>query len=108
MDLNRVLELLVTATTRRGNDLEVVLQVFDRDIEQILEAARLIRHDLIARANAPAQDYRPIEISAPTKSKSPSRRRTPSRNVPVSRAKKNGHSRTTTKKKSGRAKKTKK
>jgi hypothetical protein len=109
MNLNRVLELLVTATTRRGDDLDVVLQVFDRDIEQILEAARLIRHDLIARANAPAQEYRAIEINTPTKRKSSTpRRRSPSRNVPVARAKKNGHARTATKKKTGRTKKSKK
>jgi hypothetical protein len=107
MNLNRVLELLVTATTRRGQDLEIVLQVFDRDIEQILEAARLIRHDLVARANAPAREYTPIEISAPTKSKASSKRRRSSRNVPAARAKKNGHARTATKKKAGRAKKKK-
>jgi hypothetical protein len=104
MDLNRVLELLVTSTTRRGEDLDVVLQIFDRDIEQILEAARLLRHDLVARANAPAQDYRPLEIAAPAARKraAAKSRRTPSRNVPEARAKKNGH--TTTKKKSARKK----
>ncbi|TAH50840.1 MAG: hypothetical protein EYC68_13480 [Chloroflexota bacterium] len=106
MDLNRVLELLVTATTRRGSDLDVILQIFDRDIEQILEAARLIRHDLIARANAPAQEYRPIEISAPkTRKRTAARRRTTTRRVPATRAKKNGHSggkKKATKKKSKR------
>lgn len=107
MDLNRVLELLVTATVRQGNDLDVVLQIFDRDIEQILEAARLIRHDLVARANAPAQEYRPLEIGAPVKRKrAAAKRRAGARSVPVTRAKKNGH--TTTKKKRARAKKTKK
>ncbi len=109
MDLNRVLELLVTATTRRGSDLDVVLQVFDRDIEQVLEAARLIRHDLLARANAPAQEYRPIEISTPTKPKAkPARRRPTSRNVPAAKAQKNGHARTAAKKKAARPKKAKK
>lgn len=112
MDLNRVLELLVTATTRRGADLDVVLEIFDRDIEQILEAARLLRHDLVARANAPAQAYRPIEISAPAKrsktaARKTTRKRTSMRNVPVARAKKNGHA-TTSKKKKTRAKKSKK
>lgn len=66
LDLNRVLELLVTATVRRGQNLNVVLQIFDRDIEQILEAARVIRHDLLARAQAPAQ-YQPVVITPPTK-----------------------------------------
>ncbi len=107
MDLNRVLELLVTATARRGHDLDVVLEIFDRDIEQVLEAARIIRHDLMARANAPAQSYHPIEIkAAPARKRSPARRRTTRRNVPVARAKKNGH--TTTKKKSSARKKSKK
>jgi hypothetical protein len=106
LDLNRVLELIITATTRRGRDLNVVLQVFDRDIEQILEAARLIRHDLIARTNAPASEYRPIEIAAPAKKRTPKKRRTTARSVPVARAKKNGH--TTTRKKRATKKKTKK
>ncbi len=102
MDLNRVLELLVTATTRRGHDLDVVLQIFDRDIEQILEAARLLRHDLVARANAPAIAYRPIEISAPPKRKrAPTRRRSLSRTVPAARVKGNGHA--TSAKKKNRA-----
>lgn len=103
MDLNRVLELLVTATIRRGRDLDVVLQIFDRDIEQVLEAARLIRHDLVARSNAPAQEYRPPQLEAPKKRAAAKRRRTPpGRNVPAARAKKNGH--TTTKKRAARKK----
>jgi hypothetical protein len=53
LDLNRALELLVNYTGRRGRDLHLVLQIFDRDFEQVLEAARLIRHDLIARLNQP-------------------------------------------------------
>lgn len=107
MDLNRVLELLVTATIRRGNDLDIVLEIFDRDIEQILEAGRLLRHDLTARANAPAQEFRPPEINPPTtRKRAATKRRTPSRNVPVARAKKNGH--TTTKKKNARGKSGKK
>lgn len=108
MDLNRVLELLITATTRRGNDLDVALQIFDRDIEQILEAARLLRHDLVARANAPAQAYHPIEISAPPKRKrAAARRRAAPRAVPAARAKRNGHA-TNGKKKTSRRKKAKK
>lgn len=107
MDLNRVLELLVTATVRRGNDLDVVLQIFDRDVEQILEAARLIRHDLTARANAPAQEYRmPAIVEAKPRKRTVKKTRAATKNVPVARAKSNGH--TTTKKKSMRGKKTKK
>lgn len=107
MDLNRVLQLLVTSTMRRGRDLDIVLQIFDRDIEQILEAARLIRHDLVARANAPAVEYRPIEINPPASRKKRTPRRRPvTRPVPVARAKKNGHT-TTTKKKSGAGRKKK-
>lgn len=92
LDLNRVLELMVTATVRRDRDLNVVLQIFDRDIEQILEAARLIRHDLVARANAPAMEYRPIEIVTEKKKRAPARRRTAARRVPATRAKRNEHS----------------
>lgn len=106
MDLNRVLELMVTATVRRGQDLDVVLEIFDRDIEQVLEAARLLRHDLIARANAPAQAYRPIEIRPPAKTKKAKPKRARTRTVPAARAIKNGH--TTTKKKKTSAKKPKK
>jgi len=105
MDLNRVLDLIITATTRRGKDLDIVLQVFDRDIEQILEAARLIRHDLTARANAPAVEYRVPELAAPAKKRA-ARRRTSTRTVPATRAKKNGH--TTTKKKKSTGKKPRK
>lgn len=103
LDLNRVMELLVTATTRRGKDLKVALQIFDRDIEQVLEAARLIRHDLVARANAPTIEYRPIEIAPATKKRKPARRRTATRRVPAARAQKNGHS-TAGKKKSAKKK----
>jgi len=109
LDLNRVLELMVTATVRRGRDLNVVLQIYDRDIEQILEAARLIRHDLLARANAPESIYHPIEIApAPKKKRAAARPRAATRQVPVARAQKNGHSTTgrkkTPKKKSRKAK----
>lgn len=86
LDLNRVLELLVTATVRRGRDLNVVLEIFDRDIEQVLEAARLIRHDLVARMNTPEAEYQPIVIAPPRKTKTPR-----SRAVSPTRAKKNGH-----------------
>ena len=108
LDLNRVLELMVTSTVRRDKDLNVVLQIFDRDIEQVLEAARLLRHDLVARSNAPAMEYRPIrlELESKKKKRAPARRRTTTRQVPVARAQKNGHS--TTRKKKSAKKKTKK
>lgn len=101
LDLNRVLELMVTATARRGRDLNVVLQVYDRDIEQILEAARLLRHDLVARANAPEVEYRPVEIKRAKRKRRTARtsgkaarttRATRGRTSTTrSRAKKNGH-----------------
>lgn len=104
LDLNRVLELMVTATVRRGHDLNVVLQIYDRDIEQVLETARLIRHDLLARANAPETVYHPIEIApAPKKKRAAARPRAASRQVPAARAQKNGHG-TTGKKKSAKKK----
>ena len=53
MDLNAALELMTTFSTRRGLDLHVILEIFDRDIDQILEAVRLIRQDLVLRAAQP-------------------------------------------------------
>ncbi len=53
MDLNAALELMTNASIRRGRDLHLILEIFDRDIDQVLEAVRLIRHDLTARANQP-------------------------------------------------------
>lgn len=87
LDLNRVLELLVTAMVRRGRDLNVVLQIYDRNIEQVLEAARILRNDLVERANTPAPEYHPIEVSAPK----PTRRARKPRGVSKARVKKNGH-----------------
>jgi hypothetical protein len=56
LDLNRVLDLVLNYSARRGRDLNLVLQIFNRDFEQVLEAARLMRYDLVARLNqAPAQ-----------------------------------------------------
>jgi len=103
LDLNRVLELMVTATVRRGRDLNVVLQIFDRDIEQVLEAARLLRHDLVARANAPETAYRPIEIGTPKRKRARPKQGSSTRRMPQARAKKNGH--TTTRKKARSRKK---
>jgi hypothetical protein len=53
MDLNRVLEMVTNSSVRSGRNLHLVLQIFDRDIDQVLEATRLIRNDLLQRMNQP-------------------------------------------------------
>jgi hypothetical protein len=53
MDLNQVLEMITNASLRKGRDLRLVLQIFDRDVDQVLEATRLIRNDLYQRLNQP-------------------------------------------------------
>jgi hypothetical protein len=53
MDLNQALEMITNYTVRRGRDLRLILQIFDRDIDQVLEATRLIRNDLLQRMNQP-------------------------------------------------------
>ncbi|MGB8643664.1 MAG: hypothetical protein WCF84_00370 [Anaerolineae bacterium] len=60
MDLNTTLELITDFSVRRGRDLRLVLEVFDRDIDQSLEAVRLIRHDLVARSTQPSPVPAPI------------------------------------------------
>lgn len=50
MDLNRVLDLLLAYTARRGRDLNLILQIFNRDIDQVLEGTRVIQEELNARA----------------------------------------------------------
>ena len=54
MDLNQVLEMITNASVRNGRNLRLVLQIFDRDVDQVLEATRLIRNDLLQRMNQPA------------------------------------------------------
>lgn len=49
IDLNRTLDLLLEYTVDKGRDLNLILQIHDRDIGQVSEAARLIREDLLAR-----------------------------------------------------------
>ncbi|MGH2541573.1 MAG: hypothetical protein ACRDIB_02170 [Ardenticatenaceae bacterium] len=49
IDLNRTLDLLLDYTIGMGRDLNLVLEIHDRDIGQIAEAARQIRDDLAAR-----------------------------------------------------------
>ncbi len=54
LDLNRTLDLLLNYTVRRGRPLRLMLQIFDRDIAQVLEATRQIRTELLARAEKQA------------------------------------------------------
>lgn len=54
MDLNQVLEMVTNSSVRSGRDLRLVLQIFERDVDQVLEATRLIRNDLLQRMNQPA------------------------------------------------------
>ncbi len=49
LDLNRTLDLLLDYTIERDRDLNLVLEIHDRDIGQIAEAARQIRNDLLLR-----------------------------------------------------------
>ncbi len=74
LDLNFALERIVQHTVRRGRELHLVLQIWDRDIDQVLEAARLIRQDLVQRANQPS-----AAVGAPEKKK-PARRTKASKN----------------------------
>ncbi len=53
LDLNAALQLLINFTVRRERDLQLLLEIFDRDIDQVFEAVRLIRHDLVSRATQP-------------------------------------------------------
>lgn len=49
IDLNQTLELLLQYTVDKGRDLNLILEIHDRDIGLISEAARRIRSDLLAR-----------------------------------------------------------
>ena len=59
IDLNRVLDLLLNYSVGRGRDLNLVLQIFDRDFDQVIEGARLMGMELNDRAprmtQSPAQ-----------------------------------------------------
>jgi hypothetical protein len=46
IDLNRVLEFLLNYSVRRRRDLNLVLQIFNRDFDQVIETARIISADL--------------------------------------------------------------
>lgn len=49
MDLNNTLDMLLNFTLERDRDLNLVLEIHDRDIAQVLEASRLIHSDLASR-----------------------------------------------------------
>ncbi|MBA3534517.1 MAG: hypothetical protein H0T73_21565 [Ardenticatenales bacterium] len=55
IDLNRTLDLLLEYTIDKGRDLNLVLEIHDRDSGQVNEAARLIRDDLRARVEERSQ-----------------------------------------------------
>lgn len=59
IDLNGTLELLVEYTIDKGRDLNLVLQIHDRDVGQVLEAARQIQQDLIERMQAHGHPFPP-------------------------------------------------
>jgi hypothetical protein len=80
MDLNVALDLLIRFSIRRERDLHLILEIFDRDIDQVLETVRLLRHDLQQRANQPEPEAqanvrktrgkaKPVKKSATAKSK---------------------------------------
>lgn len=50
IDLNRVLDLLLNYSVRRGRDLRLVLEIFNRDVEQSLKASTEIAQELNLRA----------------------------------------------------------
>lgn len=81
MDLNAVLDLIVQYTVRKGRDLNLVLQVTDRDVGQVLEAGRLIRNELAARAEQPAEPLEPPE-GAPRRAAKRAPRVEPAKNGP--------------------------
>lgn len=49
MDLNQTLDLLLEFTIGKGRDLNLVIEIHDRDIGQVIEAVRQIRKDLQLR-----------------------------------------------------------
>jgi hypothetical protein len=59
LDLNQTLESLVNHTLRKDRSLNLILTIHDRDIAQVLEAVRLVRADLIERAQAQASRQKP-------------------------------------------------
>jgi hypothetical protein len=73
LDLNRTLDLLLDYTVRRGRPLRLMLQIFDRDIDQVLEATRQIRTELLSRAEnqaAPPAPAPPVPAEKKTRARS--------------------------------------
>lgn len=105
LDLNRTLDLILNYSVRKGRPLNLILEIFDRDIAQVLEATRVIREDLIQRAEQTAPPEPVLASALPparktrstAKTKSPRRGRAAARTRP-SRA-------TSTQKRSARKKK---
>jgi hypothetical protein len=77
MDLNRVLDLLLNYSIRRGRDLNLVLEIFNRDFMQVTEAVRVIRADLNARLAEPPAVLAPAKAKAKTKPTSRRKLQTP-------------------------------
>ena len=50
MDLNRTFDLLIEYTVARDRDLNLVLEIHDRDLGQVIAAAGAIRAELLERA----------------------------------------------------------
>jgi hypothetical protein len=51
IDLNSTFNLLLDFTLERDRELNLVLEIHDRDVAQVFEAARAVRADLEARVN---------------------------------------------------------
>jgi hypothetical protein len=73
IDLNRTLELLLDYSVRRGHPLYLILQIFDRDINQVLEATRVLREELRTRAE-PAKPSGPAQVAPSSKNRTRNRK----------------------------------
>jgi hypothetical protein len=71
LDLNLTLDLLLQYSVGKGRDLNLVLEIFDRDIDQVCEAARVLRAELEARARGevPARSFEPARMTTPARVK---------------------------------------
>ncbi len=88
IDLNRTLDLLLNYTVRRGNPLRLMLEIYDRDIDQVLEATRQIRQELLTRADKQPRLAESAQEERPTKKKrAPSKKTTRAGKRPATRAK---------------------
>ena len=73
MDLNRTLDLLLAHTVRKERPLRLILQIFDRDVDQVLEATRVIRTELNVRAGQAAPRADAAEKKSRPRKKAPPR-----------------------------------